>query len=81
MYQVTLHVLGICCLDTLSLLEKGVKDLCGIISFKSSLPKGRIVIEFNPSLVSSMKIVDEVENQGFAVVKSVQKEYHHEIYN
>ena len=81
MYQITLYVLGICCSERLSSIEKEIKEFAGILSFKSSLLKGKLVIEFKPSVVNSMKIIDRIEEQGFAVVKSEQREYYRELYN
>ena len=81
MYQVTLYVLGICCFESLNSIEKEIKGLCGVTSFKSTMPKGKLVIEFKPSLVRSTKIIDRIKEQGFAVVKKDQKEYCFEMYN
>ncbi|MGG7619066.1 hypothetical protein [Bacillus coreaensis] len=81
LYQVTLYVLGICCLDKLSSIQKEVEGLVGVISFKGYSPKGKIVIEFKPHSLSTSEIVGKVEDQGFAVIKKVQREFFQEIYN
>jgi copper chaperone CopZ len=75
MYRITLYVPGICCFDRLHSIEKEIRGFAGIISFKSSMPKGKLVIEFKPSLVSSMKIIESIEEHGFTVVKKDQREY------
>jgi copper chaperone CopZ len=74
MNHLTLFVIGISCLNCVHKIEKEIKDLRGIFSFKGKLPKGKIVIEFNPSLVSTRNIIDRIEKEGFSVVKTVQKE-------
>ncbi|WP_458415382.1 heavy-metal-associated domain-containing protein [Schinkia sp. CFF1] len=66
--------MGISCLNCIPSIEKEIHDLNGIFSFKGMLPKGKIVIKFNPSVVSSENIVDRIENKGFSVVKTIQKE-------
>lgn len=81
MYRITLYVLGICCFERLYSIEKEIRGFGGIISFKSSLPKGKLVIEFKPSLVSSMNIIERIEEQGFAVVKKDQREYYKELFD
>lgn len=81
MYQVTLYILGVCCLDRIQFVEKELKGLCGIISFKGFMPKGKLVIEYKPSSISSKEIIDRIENHGFAVVKKEQKEFCFDIYN
>ncbi len=81
LYRVTLYVLGICCLDSLSSIKKEVEGLVGVISFKGYSPKGKIVIEFKPNSLSTSDIVSKVEDQGFAVIKKVQREFFQEIYN
>lgn len=80
-YRVTLYVLGICCIDSLSSIKKEVEELVGVISFKGSSLKGKLVIEFKPNSTSTSDIVGKVEDQGFAVVKKVQREFLQEIYN
>ncbi|NSL53203.1 heavy-metal-associated domain-containing protein [Calidifontibacillus erzurumensis] len=74
MKRLTMYVLGISCLKCIHLIEEELINLSGIFSFKGLLPKGKIVIEFNPSLVSVTKIIDQIENKGFAVLKTIQKE-------
>ncbi|KEF37176.1 copper chaperone [Schinkia azotoformans MEV2011] len=74
MNHITLYVLGISCFKCVTKIEKEVEALCGIFSFKGKLPKGKITIEFNPSLVSTNKIIEKIEKQGFAVAKIIQKE-------
>ncbi len=74
MNHLTLYVMGISCLKCVTKIEKEIEELCGIFSFKSKLPKGKITIEFNPSLVSTNNIVERIENQGFSVAKIIQKE-------
>lgn len=74
MNHLTMYVLGISCLNCIYKIEKEIQDLCGIFSFKGKLPKGKIIIEFNPSLVSTKNIVERIENGGFSVVKIMQKE-------
>ena len=57
MYRITLYVLGISCLENFYSIEREIKGFGGVISFKSSLPKGKLVIEFKPSQISSRQIV------------------------
>lgn len=63
------------------MLEKEIQRFGGIHSIKASIPKGKITIEFKPSLVSSMEIANKIESKGYPIVKRVQKEYSCEIYN
>ena len=81
MIQLTLYVLGISCVNSAQSIEKYIKSFCGIISVSSSLPKGKIVIKFKPSLVSTMEIIDQIEDRGFAVLKKIKKESSFDIYN
>ncbi|PFO08384.1 hypothetical protein COJ85_03855 [Bacillus sp. AFS076308] len=81
MYQVTLYVLGICCINSIHSIEQELKALCGIISFKGSMPKGKIVIKYKPSLISSKEIINSIEERGFAIAKKIQHEQNNEIYN
>lgn len=81
MYEVTLYVLGACCLERIRLVENEIKGLYGILTYKSSWPKGKIVIDFKPNLISSLEIIDRFEEQGFAVVKKVQREHCFDTYN
>ena len=81
MYQITLYVLGISCLENFYSIEKEIKGFGGVISFKSSLPKGKLVIEFKPSLISSMQIIKRIEAKGLVVYKKNQREYCYGIYN
>jgi copper chaperone CopZ len=81
MYQVTLYVLGICCPEKVNTIENGIRKLGGILTFKSSLLKGRIVVDFKPNYTSANQIIDRIEEQGLAVVKKVQRESCHDIYN
>lgn len=74
MNHLTLYVLGISCFNCVTKIEKELEELCGIFSFKGKLPKGKITIEFNPSLVSARNIIEKIENQGFSVAKTIQKE-------
>jgi copper chaperone CopZ len=80
-YRITLYVLGICCVDSLSSIKKEIEGVVGVLSFKGSSPKGKLVIEFKPNSVSALDIVDKIEDQGFAVIKKVQREYMQEMYN
>jgi len=81
MYQLTLYVLGICCLETLKKMEKEIRCLHGISSFKAFIPKGKVEIEYRPSLICSKEIIDNMEAQGFPIIKKVQSEFYQEIYN
>ena len=81
MIHLTLYVLGISCVNSAQSIEKCIKSFCGIISVSSSLPKGKIVIKFKPSLVSTIEIIDQIEDHGFAVLKKIQKESSFDIYN
>lgn len=81
MYQLTLYVLGICCIETLKQIEKEIRCLHGISTFKVSVTKGRIEIEYGPSLICSKEIIDKMEAQGFLIIKKVQSEFYQEIYN
>lgn len=81
MHQVTLYVMGICCFNRFHSIEEGVRALSGIISFKGSLPKGKIVIKFKPSLVSHMEIINRIEEEGYQIAKKVRQESYCEIYN
>lgn len=78
---VTLYIIGVCCFDRIHSVEKEIKGLYGIISFKGFFPKGKLMIEYKPSSVSSMEIINLIENHGFAVVKKVQEEFSFDIYN
>ncbi|WP_338473053.1 heavy-metal-associated domain-containing protein [Niallia sp. XMNu-256] len=81
MYQITLYVLEISCLKSFHSIEKEIKGLGGIISFKSSLPKGKLVIKFKPSLISSLQIINMIEEKGLVIFKKEQREYCYGIYN
>ncbi|WP_428909975.1 hypothetical protein [Niallia sp. Krafla_26] len=81
MYQITLYVLGISCLENYQVVEKEIKGLCGIISCKGSLPKGKIVIEFKPGDVNAKEIINRLERQGLSVWKKVQREFCYQVFN
>ncbi|MFB6467798.1 hypothetical protein ACE38V_13490 [Cytobacillus sp. Hz8] len=79
--RATFYILGISSFNQIYLIEKKIKDLCGIISCKGSMPKGKLQVEFKPSIVSDIEIINKIEDQGFSVVKKIQREYYREIYN
>ena len=81
MNQVTLYVPGICCLNMNHSIEQEIKSLKGIISYKGTLPKGKIVIEYTNSQVSSREISHIIEDRGFSIVKKIQREKTVDIYN
>ncbi|MGJ7911345.1 cation transporter [Neobacillus sp. LXY-1] len=81
MDQVTVYVMGICCLNSIQTIEQKITSMRGIISFKGLLPKGKIVIKFKPSLVNHMKIIHTIEEHGFAIAKLVHQEQNKEIYD
>jgi copper chaperone CopZ len=81
MNQVILYVPGICCMNMNQSIEHEIKAKKGIISYKGTLPKGKIVIEYTHSLVSSKEITQIIEERGFAIAKKVQKETNYDIYN
>ena len=81
MYQVTLYVLGISCLEKYDSIEKEIKGMGGILSFKGSLLKGKFIIEFKPGHVCAKEIVKRIENHGFSVWKKVQKEFCFDMFN
>ena len=81
MYRITLYVLGISCLEKFYSIEREIKGFGGVISFKSSLPKGKLVIEFKPSQISSRQIIERIEDKGLVIYKKDQREYCYGIYN
>jgi copper chaperone CopZ len=81
MNRVILYVLGVCCVEKIQSIEHSVKSLKGITSFKGSLPKGKLVVEFRPSQVQTAEIIDQIEERGFAVLKNVKEEYVFDTYN
>lgn len=74
MNHVTMYIYGASCLDCIRLIEKEMIDLGGIFSFKGLMPKGKLFIKYNPSIINISKIVDKIEKIGFSVVKIIQKE-------
>ncbi|MEH7098057.1 heavy-metal-associated domain-containing protein [Neobacillus vireti] len=81
MNQVTLYVPGICCMNVNHSIEQEIKALNGIISYKGTLPKGKIVIEYTHRLISSQEITDIIKERGFSIVKKIQREKTVDIYN
>ncbi|WP_077211969.1 heavy-metal-associated domain-containing protein [Bacillus dakarensis] len=81
MYKAILYVPGICCVESFQVIEELLKSLTGINSVRGTLPKGKIVVEFQPSNVSTMDLVKIIEKQGYPVVKNTQKEMNFDIYN
>lgn len=74
MNHVTMYIYGASCLDCIRLIEEEMIDLGGVFSFKGLMPKGKISLKYNPSIINISKIVDKIENIGFSVVKIIQKE-------
>jgi len=81
MNQVTLYVPGICCMNMNHSIEQEIKALKGIISYKGTLPKGKIIIEYTQSLVNSKEITHIIEDRGLSIGKKVQRNKNVDIYN
>ncbi|WP_394236499.1 hypothetical protein [Niallia oryzisoli] len=81
MTQLTLYVHGITYIDRLRSIEQCIKNLSGIVSVKGTLPKGKIIVKFQQSFVSSMEIINRIEGHGFEVVKKIQKDDGFETFN
>lgn len=81
MYKAILYVPGICCVDSFQIIEEVLNSIAGINSVKGTLPKGKIVVEFQPSNISTKDLVNIIEKQGYTVMKNTQKETNFDIYN
>lgn len=69
MEQNTLKVQGMSCGHCVNSIENNVGELDGVQSVQVHLDKGTIDVAFDLNTIQLEKIADEIEEQGYAVIK------------
>ncbi|HIS29147.1 MAG TPA: copper chaperone CopZ [Candidatus Avamphibacillus intestinigallinarum] len=69
MEQNTLKVQGMSCGHCVNSIESNVGELDGVQSVQVHLDKGTVDVAFDSNTIQLEKIADEIEEQGYAVIK------------
>jgi len=65
--QVTVNITGMHCENCVASVEKGVKELDGIVSVAVSLSDSNAVVSYDASKVDLEKIQKAIESRGYAI--------------
>ncbi|MBS4200344.1 copper-translocating P-type ATPase [Bacillus sp. FJAT-49732] len=73
--KVELVITGMTCAACSTRIEKGLKKMSGVLQSNVNLTLEKAMIEYNPSVLSTMDLIDRVEGLGYgAVVKKDDSE-------
>lgn len=68
MQNIVYKVEGMSCGHCENRVKKAVGSLTGVLNVSISLADKTVVIEFDPSLISDVKIRETIEHEGYDVV-------------
>ncbi len=68
----TLNIGGMHCEMCVASIEKGVKELDGVVSVSVSLNDSTAIVSFDKSKIDQIKVEQAIESRGYAIKKEMQ---------